>query len=236
MLLLEHKSPSDKEVAEHLARHTFRMLGGVSVTMAELTPHGTVHAYASDGLRSAASKRLVENDLPLTSDIPIVEALRNNRLVWLTDMQAMGVNYPDAADIAAQLPVGTIIAWPISRPGGVAGAIAIYSPDILFPNPTTEAFLRTVSNLLSLFNNLAQPVQSNNGPSPIQFLTDRQVQVLERISHGDTNAQIASLIGYSESTVRQETIRLFQRLGVANRREAREFYIAHRSEFEHNHH
>ena len=232
MLLLEQESPTDELVAQHLALHTFRMLGVASVTMAELTPRGTVRVYASEGLRSEASRRLAESEAPLSADIPIVEAMRNNRLVWLTDMQAMGANYPDAVDIAAQLPVGTIIAWPVTRPGGTVGAIGIYSPDILFPNPTTEAFLRTVSNLLSLFTNLAQPAQISNELAVIDYLTERQVQVLERISHGDTNGQIANLIGYSESTVRQETMRLFQRLGVANRREAREFYIAHRVEFD----
>ena len=55
---------------------------------------------------------------------------------------------------------------------------------------------------------------------------------LIRISRGDTNSEIANLIGYSESTVRQETMRLFDKLEVANRREAREFYIANKALFD----
>jgi DNA-binding CsgD family transcriptional regulator len=211
------------------------MLGVSSVTLAELGPGGMVRVVASEGLRSDEAKRLARVDMPLSTDIPVVEAIRDNRLVWLNDMVAMGQSHPDAAGIAAQLPMGTVISWPIQRPGGLAGSLTIYSPDILFPNPTTEAFLRTVGNLMALFANLASPApQTSNDreSTAIDFLTDRQVQILERISRGDTNGQIASLIGYSESTVRQETMRLFQRLGVANRREAREFFIANRGNFD----
>lgn len=51
-------------------------------------------------------------------------------------------------------------------------------------------------------------------------LTARQEEILTKISLGKTNAQIARDIGFSESTVRQETIDIYRKLGVNDRKSA----------------
>ncbi len=53
-------------------------------------------------------------------------------------------------------------------------------------------------------------------------LTVRQLEILNCISTGMTNSGIARKIGFSESTVRQETISIYRKLGVSNRKEAAE--------------
>lgn len=53
-------------------------------------------------------------------------------------------------------------------------------------------------------------------------LTPRQMQILQHMADGKTNASIARLIGFSESTVRQETIDIYRKLGVCDRRSAAE--------------
>ena len=53
-----------------------------------------------------------------------------------------------------------------------------------------------------------------------QELTQRQLEVLQLIVEGKTNALIARQIGFSDSTVRQETIEIYRKLGVHNRRDA----------------
>jgi DNA-binding CsgD family transcriptional regulator len=60
-----------------------------------------------------------------------------------------------------------------------------------------------------------------NSHLPIpEELNARQLQVLTLMSEHKTNAQIARIIGFSESTVRQETMAIFRFLGVHDRREA----------------
>jgi DNA-binding CsgD family transcriptional regulator len=51
-------------------------------------------------------------------------------------------------------------------------------------------------------------------------LTSRQLRVLELMSIGKTNIAIAEIIGYSESTVRQETMAIYRILGVHDRNDA----------------
>jgi DNA-binding CsgD family transcriptional regulator len=51
-------------------------------------------------------------------------------------------------------------------------------------------------------------------------LTDRQREVLSYMSLGQTNAEIARTMLLSESTIRQETVRIYRALGVSSRSEA----------------
>jgi DNA-binding NarL/FixJ family response regulator len=50
-------------------------------------------------------------------------------------------------------------------------------------------------------------------------LTERQSLILDLIKEGKTNIAIADRLGYSESLIRQETMVIYQKLGVDGRRE-----------------
>jgi DNA-binding CsgD family transcriptional regulator len=58
---------------------------------------------------------------------------------------------------------------------------------------------------------------SNSSP---EELTTRQLEILKLIGDGLNNAQIAANVLLSESTVRQETIKIYRALGVSGRQEA----------------
>jgi DNA-binding CsgD family transcriptional regulator len=51
-------------------------------------------------------------------------------------------------------------------------------------------------------------------------LTDRQRRILELLARRMTNTQIGKNLGFSESTVKQETMRVYRHLGVSDRRAA----------------
>ncbi len=57
-------------------------------------------------------------------------------------------------------------------------------------------------------------------PIAVQELTSRQVKIIKLIAEGMTNAEIAKVVLLSESTVRQETIRIFRILKCHSRSEA----------------
>lgn len=43
--------------------------------------------------------------------------------------------------------------------------------------------------------------------------------ILEMLKEGRTNGSIASVLGYSESLIRQETIIIYKKLGISGRHE-----------------
>jgi DNA-binding CsgD family transcriptional regulator len=53
-----------------------------------------------------------------------------------------------------------------------------------------------------------------------ESLTDRQLTVLRLMAEGKTNAQIATELILSESTIRQETVKIYRAVGVHARSEA----------------
>lgn len=50
--------------------------------------------------------------------------------------------------------------------------------------------------------------------------SQRQLQILQGMIEGKTNHELATDLGFSVSTVRHETMRIYQALGVSDRREA----------------
>lgn len=77
-----------------------------------------------------------------------------------------------------------------------------------------RALTASESSTRSLTTGMA--VSLDGGP----MLSERQRQVLDLMGQGATYGQMALRLGYSESTVKQEAMRIFRKLGVRNRQEA----------------
>ena len=56
------------------------------------------------------------------------------------------------------------------------------------------------------------------------LLNPRQHRIVSMISDGLTNYQIANELGYSQSTIRQDTIKIYEILGVTGRKGAIQAY------------
>lgn len=57
-------------------------------------------------------------------------------------------------------------------------------------------------------------------PGALEELTDRQLEILRLMSRGKTNASISRGLGFSESTVRTESMAIYRNLHVHSRGEA----------------
>ena len=61
---------------------------------------------------------------------------------------------------------------------------------------------------------------SEKGIPSVDSLTKRQMNILRGMVDGKTNHELATQLGYSVSTIRHETMRIYQALAVSDRREA----------------
>ena len=64
---------------------------------------------------------------------------------------------------------------------------------------------------------------TNTTPSPLVGLTSREIEVLQELTDGITNQEIAVRLFISENTVKNHIHNILEKLGLANRREAIEF-------------
>jgi DNA-binding CsgD family transcriptional regulator len=127
-------------------------------------------------------------------------------------------------------PSSTLYAMPIELAGVTTGAF-LFTLDSKVPSPV---FSKQVTSMLAglggLFMenkglSLIETVNIRKMEDPLssdssQELTTRQLTILELMAEGLTNAAISKIVLLSESTVRQETIRIFRSLRCHSRKEA----------------
>jgi len=107
--------------------------------------------------------------------------------------------------------------------------------NLMFSTPKNEAeqkaahYEATLYALaISLYLSLTHPQEfssekdlgSEKGIPSVDSLTKRQLNILKGMVDGKTNHDLATQLGYSVSTIRHETMRIYQALAVSDRREA----------------
>ena len=116
---------------------------------------------------------------------------------------------------------GPLVIAPLRIPSQTFGCVVVFTLGSSQTGDTVNR-LRTLRDAVAIhslkdFEFLASEDSFANTSSG---LTERQADILHRISLGETNASIARRIGFSESTVRHETIRIFRLFGVHDRKSA----------------
>jgi DNA-binding CsgD family transcriptional regulator len=105
---------------------------------------------------------------------------------------------------------------------------AVLSSTIQIPGDEEyRRYFSTLKSMLSLYLHLiseagfpeSQRLPRSKSVALGEKLTERQVLILDLIKEGKTNIAIADRLGYSESLIRQETMVIYQKLGVDGRRE-----------------
>ena len=117
-----------------------------------------------------------------------------------------------------------ITAWPIGSPPNPLGALVL-AVDADTPTARVRSCMVDVVDVLSVY--VAGARQSPHttatdadGAVAPPALSSRQLAVLQWLARGLTMRQIAHRIGFSDSTVRSESLAIYRALGVHHRDEA----------------
>jgi len=131
----------------------------------------------------------------------------------------------------------TFFCTTIERDGTPVATIGFFALPSIDLTDEINVFLETISNLISLnffrhskkLENRLNPrthVISNAELSSLAELSERQASILKMMSDNFTNFMISEILGYSESTIRQETIKIYAKLNCNSREEASQLYKA----------
>lgn len=154
---------------------------------------------------------------------------------WHTSDAALAVHIGELAKSPGSLhPVTPLhaeseplvaVTWPLGMPNEPFGAIALVSAAHANHDALTGV-IRTLAEALSIYLAGAELASGSvtAGPLPVStqgaVMTDRQREVLTLMASGLTLAQIARRLGYSESTIRAESLNIYRYLGVHDRQHA----------------
>ena len=157
-------------------------------------------------------------------------ALANTPQIRALKKAIAGRNLVKVERIEAQT-TESFIAIPFSPTGDVPGALGISFRRELssFQIPEAELELLQLLSELIAVNSLpriratgllSRLYFDTEDLEPVSAITPRQLRVLDEMAIGKTNAQIARSLNLSESTIKQESVRIFRILGVNSRQRA----------------
>jgi DNA-binding CsgD family transcriptional regulator len=213
------KSPD--EIAKHLVFKTFAEYAPTALFIAQVADDGFLNPVAGFGFEKLTIASW--GRFPISMHIPITEAVRTDQCIVIDSGEDFLKRYPILNEIEnVSLDWEAVMAWPM-LPYGVGFALLDRVPVL---DEHFEHYLRLTGAVIALHllrNPSDLEIPEFQGASakkiPPTALSNRQKVILEMLSKGATNSEIATEIGYSESLVRQETIEIYRILGVRGRKE-----------------
>ena len=197
---------ADSKDAAELCRKLIHDSGAESVSYASFyrfDGESRVFRIAGYGVETS----LLPNDFSIWEDNDLASAMRSKSLAKLTDKQRELVPVWYVPAINRETPVGGL-------------GLCFKNGHEMSVDP---AEARALGSLLGSFLNIWRSPAASIGKGLIEGpdeLTTRQVTILKLIGDGMTNAEISKNVLVSESTVRQETIKIYRALGVGGRIDA----------------
>jgi DNA-binding NarL/FixJ family response regulator len=165
----------------------------------------------------------------LWSATPIAESIKTGSPVYIDNPKILETRYPDT-DSHLEGAKSYIYA-PFESTSRAVGFLAF---GFAYPQKSREVaeveiqLATMAAEYISLSARSISGVQTlNKSPSNSSLLledsgdlSNRQLTILQQMAEGKTNQQIGRNLNLSESTVKQESVRIFRKLGVPNRLEA----------------
>ena len=168
-----------------------------------LTNRGTLVSAASFGMEGVSANE----KLTLFDEHPVAEAARERTVTV--------VPHPENDDF---------VLWtmPILKDYLTAGTLNSVSHKDADIEKFNDEEMTAIGNMAYLFlsaSGVPEIVKDREVAATGQ-LTDRQYEILLYMSKGKTNQEIADILILSESSIKQESVKIFRALGVANRQDA----------------
>jgi DNA-binding CsgD family transcriptional regulator len=218
---LAGSSRSAEEITKFLVLKTFASYSPTALYIAEITDDGFLTPVGGFGFEKTMI--ITWGRFPLSMHIPITDAVRTDRCIIIDNVEDFFGNYPILNEIEnISTDWEAVMAWPM-LPFGVGFALLEHVPTL---SEEFEHYLRLTGAVVAMHLLHKEVIPPRPGlqsaatkKATSAFLTNRQKVILEMLSKGATNPEIALEIGYSESLVRQETIEIYRILGVNGRKE-----------------
>lgn len=229
--LRQHKL---EDVLSHLVHRVLTDIQATSILVSSLNHRNKVEILGQHGINSEMWQVYPEGT-SMFEKYPITDAMRFRKTIWINTLPEWGDDYPLLKPYQFPGNEKSFICIAIEKCGTPVAVIGIFASPVIEVDGEIDAFLGTIANLLSLYLYYDEKTPSNQnvlqgksarlkGSQANETLTERQMLILKMISENRTNILISELLGYSESTIRQETIRIYAKLGCNGREEASRIY------------
>ena len=242
---VHENSHSLSEIIQMLCLKSLSPLEADALMYSELDSNGYTIPEASFGIEL----RQINGELPafhIAERTPFTDAIRENRIIVINTLPQWPKPYSALKKLGIPESVKSLITAPVEISGLPIGSLTTFSHARLELKDDLEEFIQAVAMILALAikgqrhlpligspsnNHRFENIEMISAHSEVdKNLSERQLLILKLIAEGRTNASIADVLGYSESLIRQETIKIYAKLNCSGRNEAAQVY--HRMEKE----
>jgi len=215
---LEIKRPSLDDLIHFVAVRTLQQWSAERAFIARIDRDGVFREIAYFGFQFEDSAGWAE--VNIMDRVPMADAARSGTIVVANEEHITDV-YKDLVDRRSSRVGRSIIDVPILKGGVPVGVMGIVFAG---EKPTDESFLPFLCSLASCIvfsmDGDRRKMTTKRIGGPHIELTERQKKILEMMAQGLTNGAMAARLGFSESLIRQETVKIYRNLNVSNRQEA----------------
>lgn len=228
--------PSAHDVAREIVLQFLAPFGARASVISVVEPDATLRIVGIFGVPENAAQ---PGYCSIWDEYPSASAVRLREPVVTVSAEHCAQQFPGVRERG--LPDYSVVAVPLLTSVSTVGAVSAYFSSQGSTLATASHAMQAIADVYVLFlasrcidrpstkasESVAQgDVSAHNSRPPSAGsiskadLTERQLMVLRLMSEGLTYDQIATRIGYSHSTVREELMHVYRLLGVHSRRQA----------------
>lgn len=215
------------EFCKSMALNVLQEFGVIATYVARLDSDNRISMIGSFGY----SRQRVENTgrPSIWENMSITETIRTGRILVYESWDDYIAKYPDKEHLAS--PGQSFICLPLKYHGSSSGGFGVTFRSPLKGAGIDERLWEALTKAGEVFLAKTWADELERKPVPINeygedarfavgSLAKRERDVLALVADGMTNQQIAKVLNFSQSTIKQDTIRIFKVLGVKTREEA----------------
>jgi DNA-binding CsgD family transcriptional regulator len=221
--------PAPATVARALVVGPLAPLGARSCIVM-LAHDDELRLLSTHGVLEAADDRY--RTISLRLDLSIIDAFRQSRII-VSDLETFCDAYPSLmldrdlwTALEGAVGPGTVVDAPILSEGVPIGCIGLVCSGQEPWSPDGFALLDGICSALGMWithprSRIQRTLNPRRGTSEMRLeLTPRQREILRLVEKDKSNAMIAASLGFSDSTVKQELLRIMRLLRVTDRHQA----------------
>lgn len=200
--------PTSDEIARALVMEYMASLGACCARIGRLHPNDSLEFLGEYGFDAGKAKQTFPSEVWRSWDHDeALIALGKNSDPWNSTKNLLMIQ--------------------LRERGAVHGYLVLRFSNPIQDTTSVEEVARNYAVALGLYLSLAHERSSSASRSVIERiepgsdqLTPRQISILRGMVEGKTNHELANELGFSVSTIRHETMRIYQALSVSDRKEA----------------
>lgn len=225
---LQTKGLTIQDICQYLVTVSLKDFGFYCAVFAEIQKTGQVRITSHFG----ADPKDIEawQDLDFEIKTPVNDCLRENRIVWINTLPHYSQDYNLLNSLPTDDRLKTLVVFPLRGSSHLLGAISILSDKKIELDTEIELLIKGLCHMTALRMELgtkskmklmdSQHVKNPIDNSSLMTLTPRQKKILEMLIAKKTNKEIADELIYSVSTIKQETIAIYEKLGLRGREDS----------------